>query len=726
MSSLYFAVGGLVAGRFLELCAAARRASSLIAAWSAAERGRLFLWTPVAIGAGAAWYFTLRAEPPPLAAPALTVVAATVSVLSARMRLLAGAVALVALGFAVADWRAERVAAPQISRELSPRTATGTLIAIDEAPALRRLIISLETVEGLAPHELPARARLTWRGKAFDALPGDLLSFRAGLSPPPAPAIPGGFDHGRQLYFQRIGALGYVVSPPVVLARPQTPAGKARSAIENARLALTRRILAAAPGDGGALVAASITGKRAAISPEAQAHLRDSGLAHLVAISGLNMALATGIVFFTVRFLAALIPAVALRYPVKKWAAVAALLVGVLYLLISGGDWSAERAFIMTSIFFIAILFDRRAFTLRNIAIAALVILMISPEAVIHPGFQMSFAAVTALIAAYEWQAQRLDPDRSFTLFARARRYVAGLVATDVVASTATGPFAIYHFNRAALFGLPANVVSIPIVGFWMMPAAMIALILLPLGLDEPLWRLAAAGAEAVLWIGRRVSSWPNAVQTFPQWPPGALAALTLGGLWLCLQAGHWRLAGLVALPLAAIMIAAARPADLFVSEDGANAAIVLRDGAAPALALYHPGKDKFEARAWKEEIGTDADAAPTRAVAEIGRCDAAGCVARVNNRTIAISEDPLSLRDDCARADLVVALYPVARRQTEACRTTLVDRRAAWEGGALAVWLGPGGTRIVSVADFRANRPWAGASTPTAGATYKSWTGSQ
>lgn len=676
--------------------------------WSAAESRRLILWAPVAVGAGAAFYLSLNAEPPALAAPLIFLICAAASAFLPRARLLARTILLIALGFSVADWRTAMVAAPQLARALTPRTVTGVLLSVDESPKLRRLIIALQSVDGLAADQLPKRARLSWRGKEFDALPGDRISLRAGLSPPPAPSVPGGFDYARQLYFQKIGALGYVVSMPAVLERPSTLTGRAGAAIESARLALTRRILAAAPGDGGALVAATITGKREAISEEAEAQLRDSGLAHLIAISGLNMALATGIIFGAVRLTLAFIPPIALRYPVKKWAACAALLGGLLYLLISGGDWSAERAFIMTSIFFIAILVDRRALSLRNVAIAALVILLISPEAVIHPGFQMSFAAVTALIAAYEWYAGQLDPDRSFSWPARLWRYFCGVTATDIVASTATGPFAIYHFNRAAIFGLPANIVSIPIMGFWVMPMAMIALLFLPFGLDAPLWRLAAAGVDAVMWIAAQASSWPGAVRTFAQWPPLALVVLTLGGLWLCLQSAPWRLAGLAALPIALLLAGAVRPADLFVSSDGTNAGLVLTDHSGrPALALFRPRKDKFEAGVWKEQIGADADSSPTLAIEDVGRCDRAGCVAALRDRQIAVTGDPLGLADDCARADLVVALFPVSRPQKEACATSLVDRRDAWNGGALAIWLGPDRPRVVAVNDLRGKRPW-------------------
>jgi len=750
--------------------AAAGDAVAKLRAWAAVEAGRLGLWTPVAIGAGAALYFALKSEPPVWFAPLLLAASAGAAIAFERVRTVARAATLIALGLAAADLRVAGVEAPAIAREMRPTEVVGRLLAVDEAPKMRRLILEAHSIAGVAKEALPERVRVSWRGKEFDALPGDLISLRAGLSPPPEPAAPGAFDYARQLYFQKIGGTGYAVTPPTVIpeAHPKL-ADRGRAVIERVRLTLTRRILEAAPGDGGAMVAASVTGKREAISEVAENALRDSGLAHLIAISGLNMALATGIIFFALRFVLAAIEPIALRYPIKKWSAAAALLSGFAYLLLSGGGWSAQRAFIMTSIFFVAILFDRRALSLRNVAIAAIIILLLTPEAVVHPGFQMSFAAVTALIAAYEWHVKRLDPDRSFSLTARMGRYVAGVAATDVIASAATAPYGLYHFNRAANWGLPANLLAIPIMGFWVMPAAILALFLVPFGLDGWAWRLSAMGVDAILFIGRTVSAWPGAVTTIHHWPAAALIILTIGGLWLCLMTAPWRLAGLAAIPVAIVIAISAPPPTLFVTTEGTNVGVVVRssfplhtaawptggrkavDGgrlpspfgrgaggegsdassAEPSplsplpmgegnavlasgergrmrLAMFNPRKDKFVARVWKEYSAVDAAGSPTIPFAEIGRCDPAGCAVEMSGAIVAVSNDPLGLADDCARADLVVALYPATRRNRAECGATLIDRRDAWNHGGHAVWIGKNQTfRIKSVAGVRGARPW-------------------
>lgn len=684
---------------------------ALFAEWAEAERLRLGLWAPVALGLGAALYLLGRSEPPDWFSPLLLTATCGIALVTPQWRNAALAGALLAAGFFVADMRAAMVDAPALARDMRFAEVTGRIIAIDEAPKLRRLIIDIVSIEGLDDESTPARARLSWRGAEFDARPGDLVSVLASLSPPPKPAAPGGFDFARQLYFQRIGAVGFAVSPPTALEElAPPPLATARAAIERLRVELSRRILEKAPGDSGAIVAAVVTGKREAISEEAEAAFRDSGLAHLLSISGLHMGLATGIIFFTVRALLALIEPVALRFPIKKWAAAAALLSGFLYLLISGGAWPAERAFIMSAIFFIAIIADRRALSLRNVAIAAFVIILAAPEAVLHPGFQMSFAAVTALISAYEWASAKADPNRSFSPIARLRRYVVGIGVTDTIAATATAPFALYHFNRTANFGLAANLVSIPVMGFWVMPAAIVAMVLAPFGADGPLWQLAAKGVDVMLFLGRWTMALPGAVTVFPQWPASALGVLTLGGLWLCLMSKPWRLAGIASVPVAAALIGAEPHPRIFISDDGDNAGVVFDEpGAARVMAVADRRRGKFDARVWTEQAGIDIEKARPALLADKAPCDPEGCVLRDGGATIAISTARAGFDDDCARASLVIALYPVSAFDRRECPVRVIDRRDAWEYGAHALYVADGVIRISTVDSLRGLRPWTG-----------------
>ncbi|PQA85338.1 ComEC/Rec2 family competence protein [Hyphococcus luteus] len=403
---------------------------------------------------------------------------------------------------------------------------------------------------------------------------------------------------------------------------------------------------------------------------------------------------------------------VALRYPIKKWAAAAALASGVFYLILSGGGWSARRAFIMAAIMFAAILVDRRALSLRNVAVAAIIILLTTPEALFSPGFQMSFAAVTALIAAYEWMGARADPDRHFSLFALIKRYAAGLAITDVIAALATAPYALFHFNRVALYSLPANIAAMPIMGFFVVPFAILALVLTPLGLDAWAWRAAAWWMERILDIAGWVAGLQGAVSVTAQWPLSAMLALSAGGLWLCLSRAPWRLAGLAAIPVAALFVAGARPPVLFVSPTGLNAGVIAGKGeGAPALFVHSRRRERFAASLWEEAAGLDPEKARPERMTEILACDEGGCQGAVEDRSAVIAaftQDKISLAEDCGRADLVVAFFPASPEDWRACKAYLIDRRSVWRRGAHAVWTSRNGDLVVKTAnEIRGDRPW-------------------
>jgi len=672
-------------------------------AWATEDLAARAIWSPVIIGAGVGVYFTLPSEPAPLFG-FLSLAATTAAFfIAAKYRSILAAFALAALGFVAADFRTQQVATPILDREIGIRTIEGRVHSVERSSTRERLIIDVASIESLTVEKTPKRVRLSWRGARSDVIAGDHITVRAGLSPPPPPVTPGGFDFGRQLYFKSIGAVGFAVTTP---ARTKERAPNSiRVRIENLRSGLTERITSAAPGQGGAIVAAVVTGKREAITEQSRAALRDAGLAHLLAISGLHMGLATGIVFLSVRLGLAFIEPIAIRYPVKKWAAAAALASGFAYLMLSGAGWSPRRAFIMTSIFLLAILFDRRAFSLRNVAIAATIILLTTPEALIAPGFQMSFAAVTALIAVYEWWTRSADPDRTFSVTAKIKRYGVGLIVTDLVSSLATAPYALFHFNRVAVYSLPANFIAMPLMAFWIMPAAVIALLLTPFGLDKPAWVLAAAGMDFVLVIGSTVSSWPGAISFTPQWPVAALIAISLGGLWLCLARSPFRLAGVLGAPAAAAIVAAAPRPDLFVAASGGNVGIVSEGG---AVIPYSTHRDRFAVGVWNEAIGA-APASAANKAAHFGDCDASGCVATVRGKTIAVIENIDALAEDCARTDLVVALFPISARNWRACDAVIIDKRSVWRRGAHTVRFQDDKIILKTVGETRNGRPWAG-----------------
>ncbi|MEO0695393.1 MAG: ComEC/Rec2 family competence protein [Pseudomonadota bacterium] len=684
----------------------------------AAENVNAGLWLPVALGIGVVAYFSLPFEPDWRALCLLGLVALPLAVIVRTKWPIAGwAIFWALLGFGLADVRVALVDAPVLEKDLSIRSITGRVVAVEEGNGRQRFVVAPAGIDRLQDEKVPAKIRVNWRGTPSDAAPGDLVSFRAGLSPPPPPVAPGAYDYARQLYFERIGAVGFAVSAPLLLETSADNSGvnqyfAARAEVEKVRVSLFSRIVSAAPGEGGAIIAAIVTGKRAAISEEAQIALRDSGLAHLIAISGLHMGLASGLLFFCMRFLLALSPQLALNYPIKKWAALAAMAAGLAYLLLSGGGWSARRAFIMTSIVFVAILVDRRALSLRNVAIAATILIVLTPEAILHPGFQMSFAAVTALIAGYEWMSARDQGDLSFTVLARLRRYLVGIGITDLIAAVATAPFSLFHFQRAAVYSLPANLVAMPIMAFWIVPSCLAAIFLMPLGVDAPFWRLAAGGMELILSVCRSITSVEGAVVTVPRWSPVALGVITLGGLWFCLMAGRVRWLAFIAMPVF-VLTSLGRPTPIvFVDGTWDNVGVVDTERAAteydgPVLGLLAPRRDKFAAERWKEYVGFNALRVSSVPLERLGQCGPAGCVVARGGKTISIVTDRLALAEDCQRADLVIAMYSVSRRAEAVCEATLLSFWSGWNNGAHIISERNGKLIITSVRDRAGERPW-------------------
>ena len=672
------------------------------------NQDRLSLWLPVFLGCGVGAYFMWPYEPSGHAAIAGALVLAAASrAIKERFwaALFLAAIASSMAGFGLADWRAERVSAPVISEKTGPVEVAGVLISRTmRAQGGVRVVIAPTSAGRLVTEFLPARIRLNIRTSSDEVLPGDRRVL-AILLPPPGPVAPGAFDFGRQAYFDRIGAVGYAVGG---LKRDtssvETVGATISHAITRLRMHLTDRIRQALPPTQGAIAAALMTGDRGSIPDDVLADLRDAGLAHLLAISGLHMALFAGALFWVVRGALALVPGLALRASIKKWAAAVALLGALGYLVISGASVATQRAFVMLALIFLAVIVDRPAITLRNVALAALIVLLLAPESLVEASFQMSFAAAIALVAFYEgargpmsrWNASLA----SRGIVARGLLYFGGVALTTLVASAATAPFAAYHFNRVVDFGLVANLVAVPVVGTIVMPAALAAFLAMPLGLEAmPLW-VAGKGIAAVVWIADVVASWPGAVTALGAMPPITLGLMSFGGLWLALWRGGIRWMGVVFIACG-LLAAALEPQPVMLVEREAKVVALRHDGGWLSLSSARAGT--FSAAAW---LRRDADGrSPAEAFPGSFRCDALGCAAR--HRQLGLVSVPRNWRgtmEDCARADVLVTENFAPR----ACTAPLViDRAALRARGAHAVFTGRDGPRVVSACDVTGSRPW-------------------
>jgi len=687
-------------------------AARWLARQAAEERERWVLWVPVFIGAGVAAYFGLASEPPVWLGAACLAAAVFARVALRRWPLAATAatcVALVFLGLTAAQLRVALVSAPILAREIGNAAIEGRVCEVGLRPHGYRLYLDDVTIAGMAPEATPQRVRLrVGAGFSSDQL-GQRIGVTARLGPISAPVAPGAFDFQRDVFFERIGAVGFAFGAPRAVA-PQTDGNWLQSLpcrLSALRLTIAEHIRAVLPGDTGAIGVALITGDQGAISKPTMQQMRDSGLAHLLSISGLHIGLVAGILFITLRRALCLIRRLALYYPIKKWGAIAAFTGTLFYVLLAGAPVPAVRAFIMTSMFLTAVILDRTAISLPPVAWAAVVVLLVSPEELIGPSFQMSFAAVIALVAAYEaTQTQRLRWRAEAGWGGRAALYVAGLVFTSLIATLATGPYSIYHFNRIAFYGVIANMIAVPLTGLWIMPWAVLAVILMPFGMEEFALVPMGWGVDAIIAIAEYVASLPNAVSVVPAMPVAGLVIVTIGGLWLCLWQHRWRLAGVPVIIVGLATIMFTRAPDLLISEDGRFFAVVAPDG---RLLRSIENADNFVIDTWMRR--SDTEVVETLAIDGSdadGRlaCDSLGCIYRAFGRTVALVQQPMALLEDCGVADVVVSLEPV--RVPCNPTTAVIDRFDLWRNGVHAIWISKDGSiEIRSVREMRGERPW-------------------
>lgn len=683
---------------------------------AAAQRGRLILWLPVAAGLGSALYFALRAEPPGVftggAIAGVFLLAGLVWPWRAgdgwrRMAWVAVLLGLwVAAGFGLAQVRTAVVAAPMLAKEIRVTAIEGTVAEVEilEEGGGQRIILTHLAIEKLAPEDTPRRVRLKIRDEET-VLVGARVRTLGSLNAPSPPVLPGAFDFQRFAFFRQIGAFGFTFKPLEIIAPPSPHGIPAR--IERLRQDIVARLDAQMPVREAAIAAALMIGERAAVSEDDWEAMRISGLAHMLSISGMHVGLVAAVVFFAVRLGLALIPPIALRYPIKKYAALIALLAAALYTGLAVPSVPSYRSLLMTGLILVAVMLDRKAFSMRTIAIAALVILIVIPESVWSASFQMSFAATAALIFFFEetaprWATWRRDsgPVR------RGFLYVAGVCATTLVAGTATAPFGIFHFQQFPVYSMLANLLAVPVLSFVVMPMIVLAFLLLPLGWEGPVLVVMEEGIALINRIAHQVTDLPQAQVVVPAWPLGALLLLTLGGLVMMLWAGRGRYmtaAGLAV--MAMIVIALHRPPDIVVAADGELAAVRMADG---RLALSTARKDRFTAEVWMRHFGNAEGTGvywPREGAGPEGMmCDPMGCHTTVKGRKVAFSFQEEGQAEDCAWADIVIVRDPLRRECAAGTEIDFFDLR---HGGAHAVYIDGAGIVTDNVTGDRGVRPW-------------------
>ena len=686
------------------------------------EERRFFLWLPVAAMGGVALNLAADGEPALWAPAALTLGFVALAVgCRARPVALGVALALAALfaGFLAMSLRTARVAAPVLDR-IRIVTLEGFVDEVDLRPVGARLVISVADAEGMPADKVPSRVRVTTR-KTPEAIAGDFVRLKARLLPPSHAALPGGYDFARDAFFAGVGAVGSTLGGIDILPPPgeATLARRFRAAIDHARNSLAVRVDRVIGGDEGAIAAAMVTGKRDFLSNDAKDLIREAGIFHIITISGVQMTLVAGIVFAVARRLLALSPTLALKYPIKKWAAVVAMGGSLLYDVATGSRVGTERALTMTLIVLGAVVLDRRALTMRNLAFAVMAVIAIEPEAILGVSFQLSFAAVAALVAVMEARLAGMETDPEPWMPARGRppppglleqivHRPAALLLATACATSATASFMAYHFHDLSPYVLIGNPLTLSIIEFFAVPGALVGAALYPLGLDGPVWLYVGLGIKFILWIAKFIAAAPGSTVHLRAFAPFALPFLALA----VLSATLWRTwtfrASAVPFALVGVIGALAGPRyDVIVAPSGEQAAVRDADG---KLMIVGKRLNAFAAEQWLAADGDGRD--PAHARDPDAPCDRLGCVAALpEGESLSLVFDRLAFDEDCGRAEIVVSSLTAP---ADCGAKFLFDEKALARLGAVGLaWSEPGGFVLTADRAKLQNRPWSPAPAP-------------
>ncbi len=575
------------------------------------ERERWFLWVPVLIGSGIALYFGLKVE------PSLWFCALSplfLMIFWATYRLngpypIGAALLAVALGFNAAQIETAHVSHPVLAAALAPTSITGTLMRAEALPEGARLTLKKPSIKDLPKEERPALLRIKVKTPYADLPePGTRVNVWGPLWPPNDSALPGGYDFRRQAFFKQLGGTGLSYVPPRTYETRYLLHffwDGVSIQFEKARRSLTQETFAHLTGPAGDMTAALLSGNQTSIDKNVMEAMRASGLSHLLSISGVHVSMMALLVYVPLRFLFALFPGIALRWPIKKIAAFTAILATALYTCLVGADAPTVRSALMTGLVFFAIMMDRRAMSLRLVALAACAIMLTTPSATMGASFQMSFAAVLAMIAAYEKRVDALllagIMSESPAWVKNAGRYMRDITLTSLIATAATTPFTIFHFQTFSFYGVLANMIAIPLTTLWILPCLLLTYITAPFNLSGPFLDCAGWGSALLIFLAQKVAAWPLAQIPFPAMPAWAFGSIVIGGLWLCLWKSVWRFAGLIGILAGCLYPFFVTQPSVYISDDKNVWAVVLDDG---RLAVYGKRKEDFTIGQWLQHSG--------------------------------------------------------------------------------------------------------------------------
>lgn len=670
--------------------------------WEAQHR-RFALWSPVIIAVGVWFRLEFFLVIPPLLLGVISVCVLAVALISWRRGAMFGAIGcivllLISLGYLAASVRIALVDAPRLEEGFRG-IVSGRIVQVDRSRSnAPRVTLDRLRLAGVHPSAIPRRIRVTLVDTAEAPMIGSTISIEAVIGAPAGPAAPGAFDFSRQAYFRQIGGIGYARGTMRVEALAVLKDWRVRLARFRARIARSLRYQIG--GEEGAVAAALIVGDRSEISDDATEALRDSGLAHLLAISGLHIGLMSALTFWLVRLFLALMPIFASRVAIRKIAAIAGLMAAGGYLALAGFGVATQRAFIMAAVAFAAILLDRPAVTARGLAAAACLVLLFRPESLFEAGFQMSFAAVAALVAGYEvsrpfWKRRAQTSDWYHKL-------ITGLIATlatSVIAGAATAPFAAYHFNRLVAYGLPANLLATPVMGLWIMPMIILSTVFAPFGLAGIGLSLLGFGIGYILWVADWVAGMDGAAWSVPAGTPFALALIVVGGLWLVIWRGPLRIGAVLLIGAGVFVWQSREQPDVLIS---AQADLIAGRTDRGDLWFSRERKSGYSAETWLRRSG-EGDVSQREAFKKRRwQCNRYQCdgILKGDTRIVLIRNRSIQRLTKVCRAGAVIVAPKIFRPPEIKPNCTLIDRSILDRASSVAVTLRAGSRHLVDVAE--------------------------
>ena len=686
----------------------------------AQQRDNFLLWIAIFLGVGAAAYFSLTYEPSYLATGGILTGAFTVAyggfyrwhrhpdnIWRQILMVVGFALMVTTAGFTLGQFQTWRQGTPMVMDEIRRPVMVSGILEHHENRETGKgslLIIGDVVIEDWDKEQTPRRVRLTTR-KAVGAEVGDKIKVLAKLAPPSPPIMPDDYDFQRHYFYEGIGSLGFVLSDVMVVERNSGH----DFFLHNIRRQVAERIAVIVPERQAGIVTALMTGERAAIADEDWQALRVSGLAHIISISGLHVAMVAGPVFFIIRFLLACFPFIALRFPIKKIAAAVALAISCAYVGLVVPSVPTTRALLMTGIALIAVMLDRPPISLRLVALAAIVVLVAEPSSIWSVSFQMSFAAVTALVAVAEAMAPRWSAlYREAGIFTRAALWGAGSILTSIVAFIATAPFSLYHFQQFATYSVVANFLSIPISGLVLMPMMILSFLAMPFGLEK--WCLAAMGqgVEWLLDLARTTETWPLAQLSVTTPPFMFLTGMIVMGIALLVMQGRSKAFALIPLVVAITAYTSYTPPVFVASGNGKLVALrEVNEVGAAILRVSSLKREKFVSDGWRKSFGVNKEdmvGFPREGMAGNVHCDRALCRIISPAANISFGDKVYELKEECVWAHVIVTSARLPRGFCGDLPVRIFDYYTLRLSGAIAI---DAAGNIATVADFRGERPW-------------------